>query len=67
MNTILVCSECGSDNIQVLAWVDANTNKYVCEGGGSIDDNWCNDCDDHVRFDLVDAEEFICKQIAEGK
>ena len=37
------CSECGGTNVQVKAWVDANTNKYISD----IDDNgrcWCEDC-----------------------
>lgn len=63
MTTILVCNKCGGDNIQILAWVDANTNRYVSEYGLTNDDRWCNDCEEHVRFDLTDTENYI----AEGK
>ena len=69
MGTILVCRDCGTDNIQSLAWVDANTNKYVCNAGLNDNDNdkWCNDCEDYVQFEVVDVENFILNQIADGK
>lgn len=47
-----VCSECGSPNIQVQAWVNANTNEYVDD----ITDNaecWCEDCDKHTKLKEV--------------
>lgn len=43
-----VCSECGSPNVQVQAWVNANTNEYVDD----ITDNsecWCEDCGKHTK------------------
>ncbi len=46
---MLVCEDCGSKNVQVLAWVDANTNKYKEEGpNNGSDQNWCEKCDKHV-------------------
>ena len=30
---IYCCSQCGGTNIQVQAWVNANTNKYVDDIG----------------------------------
>lgn len=47
-----VCSECGSPNIQVQAWVNANTNEYVDD----ITDNaecWCEDCGEHTKLKEV--------------
>ena len=47
-----VCSECGSPNIQVQAWVNANTNEYVDD----ITDNaecWCEDCGKHTKLKEV--------------
>lgn len=41
---VLVCQQCGGQNIQVEAWVDANTNEYIYEHG---DDTWCNDCEEN--------------------
>ncbi len=35
---ILVCEECGSTNVEITAWVDANTNEYVSD---SDDSEWC--------------------------
>lgn len=39
------CSVCKGTNVQVLAWVDANTNKFVTD---YQDDGecWCEDCDE---------------------
>ncbi len=56
MKTILVCNECRGTNIQVLAWIDANTNEYKGECGLGNDDKWCEDCDEFVRFDLVEKK-----------
>lgn len=42
------CSQCGGTNIQVQAWVNANTNEYVddiCEG-----ECWCEDCQKHTTI-----------------
>ena len=47
-----VCSECGSPNIQVQAWVNANTNEYVDD----ITDNaecWCEDYGKHTKLKEV--------------
>ena len=52
LNHRYVCSECGSPNIQVQAWVNANTNEYVDD----ITDNaecWCEDCDKHTKLKEV--------------
>ncbi len=38
---MLVCKECGSTNVQTLAWVDVNTNEYHSEGTGDFS---CDDC-----------------------
>jgi hypothetical protein len=43
------CSECGGTNIQVRAWIDTNTNKYISD----IDDGecWCADCMDYTKIE----------------
>ena len=52
------CSKCGGTNIQMLAWIDANTNEYKGEGPGEeTEDNWCEDCQKHVEFDWVSNDE----------
>lgn len=49
---MLVCSKCGGKNIQVLAWIDANTNEYISDyTDGDINDNWCDDCGTNVKFE----------------
>ena len=54
---MLVCEECGSSNVQVLAWIDANTNEYKGEGpNNSPENNWCEKCQSHVY--LTDEEIF---------
>lgn len=48
---ILVCENCGSDNVQVLAWVDANTNEYADEAAcGDINDYYCTKCEKNVKL-----------------
>ena len=52
LNHRYVCSECGSPNIQVQAWVNANTNEHVDD----ITDNaecWCEDCGKHTKLKEV--------------
>lgn len=43
------CSDCGSTDIQVRAWVDANTKEYVDD----LDYNgecWCDKCANHTKI-----------------
>ena len=54
----LVCENCGGTNIQTRAWIDANTNEITdADGGGDRDDNWCEDCEQHLLF--VDENDFV--------
>lgn len=52
LNHRYVCSECGSPNIQVQAWVNANTNEYVSDlyGSGKC---WCEDCGKYTKLKEV--------------
>lgn len=46
--TVLVCSKCGSDNVQTKMWVNANTQKVIdTAGDDSGEDSWCEDCQGH--------------------
>ena len=47
---MLICSKCGGKNVSILAWVDANTNEYTCDGPEGVDHKWCDDCQDHCSF-----------------
>lgn len=46
----LYCPECGGTNVQVMAWVDANTNKFCSNVNDpvEVEDTWCEDCEDHT-------------------
>ena len=48
---MLVCSECKGKNVQVPAWVDANTNEY--KGEYPDDDAWCDDCGVRVILKIL--------------
>lgn len=45
LNT-LYCTRCGGTNVQVRAWVDANTSEYISDVGD--DYAWCDDCEGEV-------------------
>lgn len=46
----LHCSCCGGTNVQIMAWVDANTNKYCSDVNTppEDEDTWCDNCEDHT-------------------
>ena len=46
----LYCPECGGTNVQIMAWVDANTNKYCSDVNtpAEREDTWCDDCEKHT-------------------
>lgn len=46
--TVLVCPECGSDNVRVKMWVNANTNEVYDDAMEDDDEYYCNDCKQHV-------------------
>jgi hypothetical protein len=49
---ILVCEDCGSRNVQTLAWVFVNKNNRHSDFAGLEDsgNNWCCDCEEHVSL-----------------
>lgn len=56
----LVCSKCGSKDVQVLAWVSTTTYEFE----GVVDEshiehpemNFCTVCMEHVTLEEVDVE-----------
>lgn len=46
----LYCPLCGGTNVQVKAWVDANTNKYRSDVNTPLEneDTWCEFCEEHT-------------------
>jgi len=57
--TKLVCEECGGTNIQTKAWVDPNGNGDYIDlmEGDDDDDNWCDDCQDHLGFKEIKGDD----------
>ena len=56
---ILVCVECGSPQVEVKAWVNANTDEYMSDADDDYCGRWCNQCEDNA--DLCTKEEYIDK------
>lgn len=55
INERIVCSVCGSEDIEMVHWVNPNT-KEIHELFGSFgesDTSWCHKCDDHVRMKVI--------------
>jgi hypothetical protein len=51
---LTICSECGSLNVQITAWVFANRDASVDTGSDApSDDAWCNRCEDHVGTETL--------------
>ena len=48
---IYVCDACGSKQIEIQAWVDANNSEYLSDvDDDDVDKNWCAGCEEHFRF-----------------
>lgn len=46
---LLVCSICGSKDVQSLAWVDANTNEFINDCADQYSEPfYCCDCEDNT-------------------
>lgn len=62
---VLVCSQCGSLEIESQAWVNANYHTYCSDiDDDDIEATWCNDCQRHVRFmSLADFEKKMLKAV----
>ena len=56
---ILVCVECGSPQVEVKAWVNANTDEYLSDAEDDYCGRWCDQCEDNA--DLCTKEEYIDK------
>lgn len=63
---MIVCEDCGCENVQTKMWVEVNTDK-VKDGadsqGEDPQDNWCPNCGGHcilttkIEFDKNNIEE----------
>ena len=50
---MLVCKECKSENVDVMAWVNINDNKWTCDIDGM--EPYCNECEDEVDVELKEV------------
>lgn len=48
---IIVCAVCGSEKVQVRAWVDINTNEI------------CSDCEDKPFCQECEGETHVCTKV----
>jgi hypothetical protein len=56
------CADCGSINVQKMAWVRPNEDfKFLdfCSEDDEEGDNWCDDCEEHC--DLIPEDELLKK------
>lgn len=53
---LYVCEECGSSDVEVLNWCDANSDK-VTDAAHGDDDVYCNACEDHTG--IVPRSEYV--------
>ena len=50
---MLVCKECKSSNVDVMAWVNINDNKWTCDIDGM--EPYCKECEDEVDVELKEV------------
>ena len=43
----VICSECGSTNVEYLVWFNCKTG-HLGEVSNDDEDTWCNDCQEHT-------------------
>lgn len=47
---VYVCSNCGSEDIRLKAWVDPNNdNKYIDDADDG--ECWCDNCEEYTDID----------------
>lgn len=63
------CPDCGGTNVEVAAWMDANTGDVKSEGAdGPVSTMFCSDCEEHHKgLDTIEVEEPVptAQQLAE--
>ena len=49
---MIVCFNCESDKIQCKEWVEVNSGKNcgTATSQGDVEDQWCPECQEHVKF-----------------
>lgn len=54
---ILVCPNCGSENMEWKCWVKVNTNSVGDSAVFGIEDCWCPNCETHQL--PINKEEYV--------
>jgi len=54
--TITICTHCGSDNVQVKAWVKPNENNKFVDYVEGDELGWCDDCQLHSVVNSVELK-----------
>lgn len=52
---IIVCKECGSDDVELRVWLNLKTKETSDCSDGDDEDTWCNKCEEHTGIKFVDA------------
>lgn len=51
----LVCTNCGSENVQTKYWINPNTKELFDLISYDQDDCWCENCQEHHRLELKEV------------
>ena len=66
-SNIWVCSKCGGENVQALAFVRANGRRFVeFYQNQELEENifdYCDDCDDYIPMVRKDVYETILEEL----
>lgn len=47
------CTKCKGTNVQIISWVNPNTNETDRCDDIDINEQWCQDCEEHVELEIV--------------
>lgn len=51
----LVCTNCGSENVQTKYWINPNTKEIFDPISSEDDDCWCENCQEHHKLELKEV------------
>ena len=51
------CTKCNGENLQIRAWTVASTGQWINDCSEDSEDNWCEDCEEHTDFKLIEIDE----------
>lgn len=60
------CSECGSANVSSKCWADPNTDEIGDYVSNEPEDNWCEECQRHVKLTTTELYDVFCKNCGVG-